>query len=82
MYHKSSFLWVFLSANRILETMGDTKKTYLPIFILIRLEISKGWFVEMFFSVRGTLKMMDARKIPIGSGSDFDFKRKNAQKCS
>ena len=30
----------------------------------------------MIFSVWGTLKMMDAQKVAIVSGSDFDFKQK------
>ena len=55
------------------------KKIYLLILILIRLEIRKGWFVTMFSSVWGTLKMMDAPKIPIGSGSDLILNKKMHQ---
>ena len=80
MYCESSFFnECFLSANGILDTMGDTEKNYLLTFILIRLQISEVWFVEMSFSVWGTLNMMG---IPMESGSDFDFKQKNAPKCS
>ena len=67
-----------LQINRIFEKMGDTEKNYLltyPDSILI----SEVWFVEMFFTVWGSLKMIDARKIPIGSGSDFDLNEKMHQ---
>ena len=53
---------------------GFPKNQLLLIFNLIRLKIAEGWFVEMFLSVWGALKMMDARKIPIGRGSDLVFK--------
>ena len=79
---------LFLSVETMDDTKGITKPLVIPrksviaSFNPFRLQIAQVSFVEIFFNARGTLEMIDDRKIPNGSGSDFDSKRKNAQKCS
>ena len=77
-----SFNKCFFVFKLHIRNNGWFKNLSLLTFVQIRLQISDFLFVQMFFSGWGILKMMHDRKIPIRSGFDFDFKRKNAPKFS